>query len=120
MSDQSMSFDFGGDFAWFPTAQTVAQSNLTRFMRKHGIGSYEQLLRRSSEDIEWFWQAVLDNLNIRFSTQYEKLVDLRSGIARPRWCVGGEMNIVDNLLGRYEGTSTDSKVALRCESESGE
>src|SRR5439155_17309602 len=98
----------------------IEKSNLTRFMRKHGIGSYEQLLGRFTEDIEWFWQAVLDDLGIRFSKPYEKIVDLTNGIARPRWCVGAEMNIVDNLLDRYQDTPTDLKIALRAESESGE
>ena len=120
MQEQSQSFDFGGNFAWFPSAEIIEKSNLTRFMRKHNIGSYDELLRRSTDDIEWFWKSVLSDLRIRFSKPFETLVDPRGGIARPRWCVGGEMNIVDNLLDRYEGTRTDSKIALRCESESGD
>jgi acetyl-CoA synthetase len=112
--------DFGGDFSWFPTPQLIEQSNLTRFMRAHQIGSYDELLSRSTDDIEWFWKAVLDDLQIRFSRPYETLVDLRNGIARPQWCVGGEMNIIDNLLDRYQDTPTDSKIALRSENESGE
>jgi acetyl-CoA synthetase len=113
-------FTFGGNFAWRPSPDLIEHSNLTRFMRNHRIASYDELLRRSTTDIDWFWKSILGDLEIRFSKQYEKLVDLTAGIARPRWCVGGEMNIVDNLLDRYEGTPTDSKIALHSESESGE
>jgi len=113
-------FTFGGAFAWFPSAELIEQSNLTRFMREHDIGSYGDLLHRSTDDIEWFWKSVLDDLGIRFAEPYENIVDLSRGIARPRWCVGGEMNIVDNLLDRCEGTPTDSKIALRSESEGGD
>src|SRR5438094_883148 len=116
MSD---SFDFGGEFAWLPSADIIEQSNLTRFMQMHRIGSYDELQRRSIDDIEGFWKAVLEDLGIQFSKPYDRIVDLSRGIARPRWCVGGEMNIVDNLLDRYEGTPTDSKIALRSELESG-
>src|SRR5690348_2638139 len=112
-------FTFGGDLAWFPTRKAIEQSNLTRFMRVQDIGSYDELMRRSTSDIEWFWRAVLDDLSLRFRTPYSQLIDLSRGIARPRWCVGGEMNIVDNLLDRYAGTPTDQKIALRAESESG-
>jgi acetyl-CoA synthetase len=112
-------FTFGGEFAWYPTPELIERSNLTRFMRAHSVGSYEELMRRSTSDTEWFWRAVLDDLGIRFTKPYEKVVDLSPGIARPRWCVGGEMNIVDNLLDRYAGTATDHKIALRSESEDG-
>jgi acetyl-CoA synthetase len=110
-------FTFGGEFAWFPTPDLIERSNLTRFMRGRGIGSYDELLRRSTSDIDWFWRAVLDDLGIRFTKPYHKVVDLSLGIERPRWCVGGEMNIVDNLLDRYAGTPADQKIALRSESE---
>ena len=59
-------FQFGGDFVWHPTPELVAQSNLQRFIEKHELGSYDKLMRRSTTDIAWFWDAVLSDLDIQF------------------------------------------------------
>ena len=45
------SFDFGGEFAWFPSADLIEKSNLTRFMRKRAIATYGDLLRRSTDEV---------------------------------------------------------------------
>ena len=42
------------------------ESRLKQFMDRHGITSLEELQRRSTEDIEWFWTAVLNELGIEF------------------------------------------------------
>src|SRR5207244_2755028 len=36
-----------------------------------------------------------------------------------RWCVGGEMNIVHNMLDKYTGTEVDNRVAIKSETEDG-
>src|SRR4051812_38170830 len=117
---EKAAFDFGGEIVWRPTAELVAHSNLAGFMSRHGIGSFDELLPRSTDDVAGVWGTILrDELKLRFDTPYSSLVDLSHGITRPRWCVGGEMNIVTNLLDQYEGTSTDDRVALRAEAEDG-
>ena len=45
---------------WSPSEDYVERANVTRFMRAHGIGSYDELVKRSQGDIEWFWAAVVD------------------------------------------------------------
>jgi acetyl-CoA synthetase len=113
-------FDFGGEIVWRPTPELIAQSNLKRFIDRHGIACFNELLRKSTDDIAWFWDTILrDELKIHFATPYSSVVDLSNGIQRPRWCVGGEMNIVTSLLDRYENTPTNDKIALRAESEDG-
>ncbi len=112
-------FDLGGEIVWRPTADWIERSNLRRFMDAHGIASPEELQRRSTDDIAWFWDAVLRDLGIEFHTPYSQVVDLSRGIALPRWCVGGGMNIVHNCLDKYAGTPTDGRVALRWEGEEG-
>jgi acetyl-CoA synthetase len=112
-------FQFGGEFVWHPSPDLVAQSNLQRFIDKHQLGSYQELMRRSTTDIAWFWDTVLRDLGVEFYKPYQKVVDLSKGKATPRWCVGGEMNIVHNLLDKYEGTPTDGKIAIKSETEDG-
>src|SRR2546425_8309971 len=98
----------------------MAQSNLRRFMAKHGLGALEELQRRSVTNLDWFWNAVLRDLDIRFRRPYSRVVDLSPGIAWPQWCVGGAMNIVDNCLDKYAGSPTDTKPALLWEGEEGQ
>ena len=112
-------FDFGGGIVWRPTEEIVAQSHLRRFMDAHGIASLAELQRRSTQDVAWFWDAVLRDLDIRFSQPYSRVLDLSRGIEWPRWCVGGEMNIIDNCLDKYAGAPTDARCALRWEGEDG-
>ena len=88
-------------------------------MDLHGIASLDELQRRSTSDIAWFWDAMLKDLGIRFHKPYSQVVDLSRGIEWPRWCVGGEMNIVHNLLDRYAGTATDEQPAIKWEGEEG-
>ena len=112
-------FQFGGGFVWHPTPELVAKSNLQRFIKRHGLGSYDELMRRSTTDIAWFWDAVLRDLDIQFSRPYSRVVDLTEGKPWARWCVGGEMNIVHNMLDKYAGTEIDNRPAIKSETEDG-
>ena len=110
-------FQFGGEFVWRPTPELIAQSNLQRFINKHALGSYDDLMRRSTTDIAWFWDTVLHDLEIEFYKPYSRVVDLSEGKPWARWCVDGEMNIVHNMLDKYAGTSTDERIAIKSEVE---
>src|SRR5438270_8490542 len=112
-------FQFGGDFVWHPAPKLVAQSNLQRFIQKHELGSYDELMQRSTTDIAWFWDAVLRDLEIEFYKPYSRVVDLSEGKPWAKWCVDGEMNIVHNLLDKYADTPTDGKPAIKSEIEDG-
>jgi acetyl-CoA synthetase len=117
---QEPAFRTEGKIVWRPSPDLIANSQLTRFMSRHGIGSFNELMHRSTTDIAWFWDAVLKELDIRFSKPYSQVVDLSGGTQQPKWCVGGEMNIVANCLDRYVGTPTDDRIAIRFEDEEGD
>ena len=112
-------FPFGQDIAWQPNPDWIAQSNLQRFMDRHGITSYDALLTRSVEDIGWFWDAVMEDLDIRFAHPYSQIVDLSAGAPFARWCVDGQMNIIHNCLDKWQTTETASELALIWEGEEG-
>lgn len=113
-------FNFGGDFVWEPTPAYIERSNLKRFMDQHQIGSMDELQRRSTEDVAWFTEAVLQFLDIRFSQPYTQVVDLSRGIARPRWCVDGHLNIATNCVDKWaEDETSRGRVALIWEGEEG-
>jgi acetyl-CoA synthetase len=110
-------FQFGGQFVWHPTPELIAQSNLQRFIERHALGSYGELMRRSTTDIDWFWDTVLRDLDIRFYKPYSRVVDLNGGKPWARWCVDGEMNIVHNTLDKYADTEIDNRLAIKSEIE---
>src|SRR6266516_2264911 len=112
-------FDFGGEIVWRPAPELMAQSNLRRFIAKHRLDSLEELQQRSVTNLDWFWNAVLHDLDICFRQPYSRVVDVSRGFAWLEWCVGGVMNIVDNCFDKYAGTLIDSKTAIIWEGEEG-
>ena len=70
-------------------------------MDRHGIRDYADLLRRSTQRARVVLAAVLDDLDIEFYEPYTQVMDTSRGIAWPRWCVGGRMNIVHNCLDKW-------------------
>ncbi|MFQ5400773.1 MAG: AMP-binding protein [Anaerolineae bacterium] len=118
MSD---SFDFGGEIVWRPTPEYIQRSNLKRFMDLHNIGSFEELMTRSTTDVAWFTDAVIRFLDIQFQKPYSQVVDLSRGIQRPTWCVDGELNIVYNCVDKWAANpETAARTALIWEGEEGD
>ncbi|MCA0452901.1 MAG: AMP-binding protein [Chloroflexi bacterium] len=105
---------------WQPTPEYIENAAFTRFMRQHGIPTYEALLE-ASDNIEWFWNAFIQFANIEFYTPYSQTVDLSEGLPFPKWFVGGEINIAHNALDKWAANlSTQNNLALIWESEAGD
>jgi acetyl-CoA synthetase len=116
----SESFDFGGEVVWRPDSAMLEKANLTDFMRRHGLADFEDLMQRSTGDVAWFTDAVLKYLDIQFYEPYTRVLDLDEGIQFPKWCVGGRMNIVHNLLDkRARDPRMRDALALSWEGEEG-
>lgn len=113
-------FPFGQKVVWQPNRQWMRDSNLQRFMDRHGIADYAELYRRSIADIGWFWEAVLTDLDIRFYRPYDQIVDLSEGVQFPRWCTEGLMNIAYNCLDKWQSSAVADRIALRWEGEEGQ
>jgi acetyl-CoA synthetase len=88
-------------------------------MDRHAIATAAELHEKSIANPEWFWNSVLEALQIEFYEPYSAVVDLSQGIEWPHWCVNGKMNIVHNCLDKWIGTPTESRVAIRWEGEEG-
>jgi acetyl-CoA synthetase len=86
------------DVIWSPTPEAVEKANVTRFMRRHAIRDYEELIRRCAADTSWFWDAALQDLGVRWSRPYTQVQDGAKGFPWTRWFVDGRLNIVANCL----------------------
>lgn len=113
-------FTFGGDIVWRPSPDLVQESRIYQFMARQTIPTFEALQQRSTDDIAWFWEAVLAELEIEFYQPYQQIVDLSRGRAWPAWCVGGVMNVVHNCLDKWQTTPARNRAALRWEGEEGQ
>ena len=67
------------EIVWNPTEEYIERANVTRFMRTNAIGSYDELVKRSTDDIEWFWDAVVRDLGIEFYEPYQRVLDTSDG-----------------------------------------
>jgi len=105
---------------WQPGPEVIEASNLMGFLRRHGFNDYAGLLRRADAEPEWFWNALIKDQQIPFTTPYEKVLDLSDGLAWPKWCVGGAMNLASSCLARHRGTPASERLAVSWESEEGE
>ena len=84
-----------------PDEETISRARLQRFIEFCGLGSFAELQRRSTAEIAWFTERLLDFLDIRFDRRWDEVVDLSRGIEWPRWCVGGQLNITKSCLDKW-------------------
>src|SRR5688572_16496707 len=85
------------DVIWRPTGEYL-NCRVTDYMKSVGISDWKELVKKSGEDTEWFWQTALDYVGMRWMKPYDQLMDTSKGFAWTKWFVGGQMNIVDNCL----------------------
>ena len=101
---------------WFPA--DPASTNVGRFMAHHRIDAFPQLVRRSIDEPEWFWDAVVRFLDLRFAEPYTAVLDTSNGIPWATWFTGGRLNLATQCLDRWAGATPD-RIALRWEGEDG-
>jgi acetyl-CoA synthetase len=106
------------EIVWSPSEDYVEHANVTRFMRSNGIQGYDELVKRSQDDVEWFWDAVVKDLSIEFYRPYSKVMDSSNGIPWTTWFGGGTVNLAHNCVDRWAERTPD-KVAVLWESEDG-
>ncbi len=111
---------YGGPILWRPDAETVERAHLTAFMHQYGLSDFHHLYKQSISDVSWFTDALLNYLGIQFHTPYKQVIDISRGIAWPRWCVGGEMNIIESCLDRWIKAGHGDQPALLWEGEDGQ
>ncbi|MCJ2531516.1 MAG: AMP-binding protein [Candidatus Thermoplasmatota archaeon] len=104
---------------WQPTDSFVEEANITRFMAKHGLASHDELLRRSVEDNEWFWEAALEDLGVEWYKPPDRVLDMREGKPWARWFPGGKINLAHNGLDRHATGPARDRTACIWESDEG-
>ena len=85
----------------FKISNSSNSSNILQFMKKYQIATYQQLLKRSVENIEWYWNAVNEDLSLEWFHKYNQVFDSSEGYPRTKWFLDGKCNIVYNAVDRH-------------------
>ena len=105
---------------WRPTPEVVERSRIAKFMRAHEIATLEELQRRSVADPEWYWDAVVKDLGVRWLTPYTRVLDGSHGVAWPTWFPGGRLNLTDSCVDRHMDAGRGGKAAIIWEGDDGQ
>lgn len=106
------------DFAFIPTKEQAENSNVFRFMKKYDIKTLPELHKRSVADIDWYWDAVNDDISIVWDKKYSVVSDVSSGKAWTKWFIDGKLNIINSTVSKFAKKSPD-KTAYCFVSEDG-
>jgi acetyl-CoA synthetase len=113
-----------------PDREFVESTNVWEFMQTHDIDDYEDLIRRTTTDIDgvdasgvdWFWDELVDYLGIDFYEDYDTVRDDTDGPQFSDWYPGGSINVAHNVVDRHAApdSETRNKVACIWEGEDGD
>ena len=106
-------------FRWHPPPELVDGANVTRFMRRHGLEDARAARERSAAEPEWFWDAVVQDLDIRFDQPWHTVLDTSRGPEWADWFVGGRLNVVTNCLYRHADGPGADRACVVSEREDG-
>ena len=106
--------------AWNPTPAYLERSRLRRFMARHGISAYDDLLARANADPAWYWGAVAADLDLVWRRPYRDVLDLSRGAPWAEWFVDGGFNYVTSALDRHAPGPDGERAALIWEGDDGE
>jgi acetoacetyl-CoA synthetase len=89
---------------WSPSAERVANANLTAFMHdvherhRAPVNDYSTLYRWSIEYPEHFWTSVARFTDLRLRRDCTTVLEEAQRMPGARWFVGAELNFAENLL----------------------
>jgi acetyl-CoA synthetase len=102
------------DVAYEPDPAFVESTNVYAFMQDHDIADYDELVERTTGDIDWFWDEVVDYLGIEFYEPYDEVRDDSAGPQFTDWYPGGRINVAHNVLDRHAATDSETRNSVAC------
>lgn len=104
----------------YPNQDFVENTNVRSFMQKYDIEDEKELIERTTTDIdgieesgiEWFWDEVVEYLDIEFYEPYNEVRDDTNGPQFTDWYPGGKVNVAHNTLDRHAQSDPESHACL--------
>ena len=108
------------DPAWSPGEERVRRSRLLAAAARWGYDDLASLHAASVDDPEWFWRAVVEDLDVEFSAPFDVVKDEADGHPLPRWFTGGQLNAAYLCCHRHAAGAHADKVAVAYEGDDGQ
>jgi len=91
---------------WTPSAERVERATITRFARDRGLPeAYDELWRRSVDDIDAFWAAVWEFFDVQSDAPYERVLGSRD-MPGAEWFPGASLSYAEHIFrGKDEETT---------------
>ena len=86
---------------WQPDPASVERTNVWRFLNRLGLPDREGFLKYSTDQLENFWDQMVQETRIDWFEPYTQVLDTAKGVEWAKWFVNGRLNIVHNTLDRY-------------------
>ncbi len=96
----------------------MASTRVGRFATAASCADIDALRARSVAEPEWFWDAVVRDLDIPFEQPYNAVLDTSKGIPWATWFTGGRLNTAAVCVDRWAAAAPD-RLALIWEGEDG-
>ena len=105
-----------------PDEAFVESTNVYEFMQAYGIDDHEELIERTTTEVEWFWDELPEYLGVEWYEEYDAVRNDSDGPQFTDWYPGGELNVAHNTVDRHAARDAErrNKVACIWEGEGGE
>jgi acetyl-CoA synthetase len=97
-----------------PNPDFVERTNVYRFMQRHDIDSVDELRERSTTDLEWFWDELIDTLDVGFYEPYDVVHDDSDAPQFSEWYKAGTINIAHNVVDRHVEHDAEERNKTAC------
>jgi len=79
-------------------------------MQKHGIATLQEIHKKSISDVDWYWDAVNDDIGIVWDKKYHTVSDFSAGKPWAKWFTDGKLNIINSTVTKF-AKMTPNKIA---------
>jgi acetoacetyl-CoA synthetase len=97
---------------WQPSSEQIERATLTRYQRSLGFDSYQELWQWSVDELEAFWQSVVDFFEVQFVEPPTAVLGSRD-MPGAQWFPGATLSYAEHV---FWGKDADA-IAIRHASE---
>jgi len=105
-----------------PSEAFVESTNVWQFMQAYDIDDYDELIERTTSDLDWFWGELPDYLGLEFYEDFDEVRDETEGPQFTEWYPGAKLNVAHNTVDRHARVDSGTRNHVACvwEGEDGE
>ncbi|MCD2202166.1 AMP-binding protein [Halobacterium sp. KA-6] len=105
-----------------PDDEFVESTNVWDFMQTYAIADYDELVERTTSDLDWFWGELPGYLGLEFYEGFDEVRDDSEGPQFTEWYPGATLNVAHNTVDRHAAVDSGTRNHVACiwEGEDGE